>query len=115
DAIGRPDLARDPRFATASARQTHHDALDALLEAWTRDRDRDDTARALQARGIAAGPVLHPKDLLLDPHLRERRFFRRAPMDPRAERLNHRIQPGPVWQLSETPVQIRNAAPGLGC
>jgi hypothetical protein len=25
------------------------------------------------------------------------------------------IQPGPVWQLSETPVQVRNAGPGLGC
>jgi crotonobetainyl-CoA:carnitine CoA-transferase CaiB-like acyl-CoA transferase len=115
EALGRPELARDARFATLAARQANHDALDALIEEWTRDRDRDQTARALQARGVAAGPVFHPKDLLLDPHLLERRFFRRAPMDPRAERLNHRIQPGPVWQLSETPVQVRNAAPGLGC
>src|SRR5207302_885355 len=65
-------------------------------------------------RAAAAGPVFSNKDLLLDPHLRARGFYRRVPMHPRAERVDRRLQPGPAWQLSETPVEIRRGAPVIG-
>src|SRR5206468_2257218 len=106
-AMGEPNLARDPRFTSVAARRRHHDALDAIIEAWTSPRDRWEVANDLQARGVAAGPVFSNKDLLLDPHLRARGFYRRAPMHPRAERVHRRIQPGPAWQMSQTPVEIR--------
>jgi crotonobetainyl-CoA:carnitine CoA-transferase CaiB-like acyl-CoA transferase len=113
-AMDQPALANDPRFATSAARRAHHDALDAILEAWTRDRDRWEVANDLQARGVPAGPVYSNKDLLLDPHLRERGFYRRVPMHPRAERVDRLLQAGPAWQLSETPVEIRRGAPVIG-
>ena len=37
NAIGRPDLAADERFATVVGRMRHHDELDAAIAAWTRD------------------------------------------------------------------------------
>ena len=39
DAIGRPDLGEDERFATAAARRENSDALTEEIEAWTRQRD----------------------------------------------------------------------------
>jgi crotonobetainyl-CoA:carnitine CoA-transferase CaiB-like acyl-CoA transferase len=113
-AMDQPDLAADPRFHTSAARHVHHDALDALLGAWTRDRDRWQIATDLQARGVPAGPVYSNKDLLLDPHLRARAFYRPVPMHPRAERVAGHLQSGPAWHLSETPVEIRRGAPVIG-
>src|SRR5581483_9801151 len=56
-AMGRPELARDRRFATAVARWRHQDALDAEIAAWTRERDVLDLFHRLQDAGVPAGPV----------------------------------------------------------
>ncbi len=42
------------------------------LEAWTASRDADDVATQLQAAGIAAHASWDTRDLIADPHLRER-------------------------------------------
>ncbi|HZY60713.1 MAG TPA: CoA transferase, partial [Candidatus Binataceae bacterium] len=39
-AIGNPSLADDPRFRSAQARKRNEEALDAIVTAWTRPRDR---------------------------------------------------------------------------
>jgi crotonobetainyl-CoA:carnitine CoA-transferase CaiB-like acyl-CoA transferase len=68
-AIGRSDLAADPRFATHALRKANEDALDALVSAWTRLRDKWEIADALQAAGIAAAAVEDVSDMLeRDPH-----------------------------------------------
>lgn len=66
--IGAPELAADARFATAAGRKACEDALDARIEAWTRERTARDVERALQAAGVAAGAVLDPAAVLTDPH-----------------------------------------------
>ncbi len=73
--LGRPEWLTDPRFATREGRSRHQDVLDAEIEKWTAARpDREITA-ALQAAGVAAGPVLDARDLADDPHLAARGFF----------------------------------------
>jgi crotonobetainyl-CoA:carnitine CoA-transferase CaiB-like acyl-CoA transferase len=68
-AIGRIDLAADPRFATHALRKANEDGLDALVSAWTRPRDKWAIADALQAAGIAAAAVEDVSDMLeRDPH-----------------------------------------------
>jgi crotonobetainyl-CoA:carnitine CoA-transferase CaiB-like acyl-CoA transferase len=70
EAMERPELATDPRFATHAARKTNEDALDALLRDWTRSRDKWAIATLLQDAGIAAAPVEHLRDMLEnDPQL----------------------------------------------
>ncbi len=74
--IGRPDLARDARLATAAGRFEHADALDEAIEAWTRTRDAFEVMEALEQAGIAAGVVQTVEDLYhRDPQLSARGFF----------------------------------------
>jgi crotonobetainyl-CoA:carnitine CoA-transferase CaiB-like acyl-CoA transferase len=74
-AIDQPALAADPRFATAAARKANEAALDAVLAAWIRRRDRDTVVSALEAAGVAVAPVRDGRDLYADRHLRERGAF----------------------------------------
>ena len=71
----KPELADDPRFATAAARKRNEADLDAIVSEWTRLRDRDLMARQLGEAGVAAAPSRDARDLMRDPHLRARGVF----------------------------------------
>ncbi|KAA0240752.1 CoA transferase [bacterium] len=76
EVMARMELAGDPRFATHTARLANEDALDAVVEDWTRPRDRYEVMAACQAAGIAAGAVQDAEDLATrDPQLRARDYF----------------------------------------
>ncbi len=62
-------------YAGADGRMTGHDAIDAVIGAWTEGQDKDHLAALLQASGIAAGPVQKVSDIPFDPHLAARGFF----------------------------------------
>ncbi|MCD2195322.1 CoA transferase [Actinomycetospora endophytica] len=69
DLIGRPELAREERFATITARTENIDELYGLLAETLPSRTTDEWLAALGAAGIPAQPVLTSDDLLDDPHL----------------------------------------------
>jgi len=70
EAMQRPELIADPRFATFEARKRHEDALDAEIAAWTATRDPWQVTHVLQAAGVAAGVVEDLADMVVrDPHL----------------------------------------------
>ena len=73
--MGRPELAADPRFATATARKRNEAELDRIIGDWTRERDRDWLARELLGAAVAAAPSRDARDLYADSHLRERGSF----------------------------------------
>ena len=72
EAIGRPDLRDDERFATPPARARNSAALTAIIEEWTGGRDKRDVMAAFAGRGLPCGAVLDTSEVLADPHLRER-------------------------------------------
>jgi crotonobetainyl-CoA:carnitine CoA-transferase CaiB-like acyl-CoA transferase len=74
-ATGHLEWRKDERFATVLARQQNHDIVDALIEEWTRTQDHIEAFHLLQEAGVRAAPVYNGKELLLDPHLRERHHF----------------------------------------
>ena len=74
-ATGHPEWAEDERFADVLSRHRHHDELDRLIEGWTREREHYEAFHLLQRAGVKAAPVLNGKELLLDPHFRERGQF----------------------------------------
>jgi hypothetical protein len=65
----------------------------------------------LQARGIACGPVLNNRDLLLDPHLAARGFHERLRLP---EPMGLRPMMGRPWKLAHRAVHVRRQAPRFG-
>jgi len=75
-ALDRPAWAADPALARAPARFAAHDAIDAQLAAWTRERPKQQVAETLQRHGVPAGAMLTGADQLDDPHLLARGYPR---------------------------------------
>ncbi len=74
-ALGVPELAADPRFASHEARKAHGDLLYYLVAEKTRACDKHSLSRTLQAAGVPAAPVVDGQDLFEDKQLRARRWF----------------------------------------
>jgi len=66
DAIGRPDLFQDPRFADRPARIAHQDDLIALMAPIFRTRPRGEWCAALEERGVPYAPVYDSSEALQD-------------------------------------------------
>lgn len=71
-AIGRKDLANDPRFANIISRRDHREEVDAIVQEWMGQHTVTEAVDYLQGQGVPAGPVLSPEDLMEDEHLRSR-------------------------------------------
>jgi crotonobetainyl-CoA:carnitine CoA-transferase CaiB-like acyl-CoA transferase len=70
DALGRPELADDPRFADNAVRLAHRGELDALIGAIVGELDRATLVRRLADRGIAASPIHDVAEALTSPQAR---------------------------------------------
>jgi crotonobetainyl-CoA:carnitine CoA-transferase CaiB-like acyl-CoA transferase len=105
--IGREDLAARPGLADAGGRMRAHDEIDEAIGAWSKEMDHRQAARALQAAGVPAGPVLANWEIATDEHLSERGFFVSV-KHPEAGVLPY---PGFAWKLSRSPARVRRHAP----
>ena len=111
DVMGHPEWREDPRFFSLERRLKHAEELDALIEAWTRRRTKDEAMSALQSAGVAAGRVQRSRDLLdLDPQLRHRGTY---PEVEHAVLGRRRIDGMPV-RMSRTQPDYTTGAPLLG-
>jgi formyl-CoA transferase len=108
--LGRPELAADPRFATADARWENRDALDAIVETWTRTHNKHDLMRQLGDAGVPSGAIQDTGEVIADPHLREREMMVELDYPPR-DGVYH--TPGCPIKLSGSKVDI-TAPPQLG-
>ncbi len=106
-----PDLAADPRFATVDGRKANEDELEQRLEAATSAREVDELAAALQDRGVPAARVRTPGNLLDDPHLVERGFWRRLDHPVMGPIVVNRV---PFSSPDDDELAPRRAAPLLG-
>lgn len=111
--LGRPDWAADGRFSGSLGRQRHREELDRMLARATAAWDARRLMAALQAAGVPAGAVLDSKDLLFDPHLRERRFYEVVRHHP-STGMPPLPYAGHPWRLSATPAVAPRAAPLMG-
>jgi crotonobetainyl-CoA:carnitine CoA-transferase CaiB-like acyl-CoA transferase len=62
--LGEPSLAQDKRFANTIDRLRNHDALDALIGAWTQKRSNVDVEKLLHAAGIPAERMRRVEDVV---------------------------------------------------
>ncbi|HUP08017.1 MAG TPA: CaiB/BaiF CoA-transferase family protein [Caldimonas sp.] len=110
DVAGRPDLARDPRFARNADRVRHRGTLVPVLAAELKRRTRRDWLEALEAAKVPCGPINDLAEVFADPHVRSRGMTVELP-HPLAEAV--RLVASPM-KLDRTPVQYRRAPPLLG-
>ena len=109
EALGRPELPTDARFARNGQRSRHHDALRIELEQALRARAAADWVRLLREAGIACGPVNDVAALRDDPQVRARHMLVDLPL-PGGGALT--VAGCPVKFDAEPPSRFR-AAPQL--
>jgi glutaryl-CoA transferase len=68
-ALGRDDLARDPRFATNPERVTNREVLVRVLKSEIIKRPAAEWIETIQESGVPCGPVNSLADVFSDPHL----------------------------------------------
>ena len=113
EVLGRGDWAADSRFSGSLGRLRHQEELEGMLAETTATWDAHRLMAALQAAGVPAGAVLDSKDLLFDPHLRERRFYEVVRHHP-STGMPPLPYAGRPWKLSETPSVPSKPAPLMG-
>jgi CoA:oxalate CoA-transferase len=69
EALGRPDLAANPLFATNDLRTKHQPALKAEIEMVTRGADTEEWLARLEKAGVPAGPINAVDRALSDPQV----------------------------------------------
>ncbi|VWL89053.1 CaiB/BaiF CoA transferase family protein [Burkholderia lata] len=113
EAVGRPEIPADPRYATRGPRMKHAAEINAIIEEWTRRHSTDEVIAELQVkRGVPAAPVRSPLDVLKDPVLQERGAVVRLE-HPGLDGVNAMGMGLPI-KLSGTPVQFDQPAQALG-
>ncbi len=109
-AIGRPDLADDPRLAHNDGRAQHTQLIDDAIGAWTREHDLPEVLSKLEAAEVPCGRIYTAADIHTDPHYRARGMIERGVLPDGLEM----DVPGIVPRLSETPGRTRWLGPRLG-
>lgn len=107
EAMGQPDLATDPRFASHEARGNHADELDSIISDWSGQHDAADIEQILNDRGVVASPIYTAADIYDDPHYRAREMILRV----KDEEMGEIAVPGFVPKFSATPSQHRWTGP----
>jgi len=72
EAMGREELARDPRFATHDGRGRHQEVLEAEIQAWAAGLTAAEIDAALADSGVVCAPVSTIADVFADPHVQAR-------------------------------------------
>jgi benzylsuccinate CoA-transferase BbsF subunit len=109
-ALGKPELATDPRFVNLAARKENEDALEQILTAWTQEHSADEVTGILQGIGVPSYPSLDGKDILANPQVTARGFF----IELEHPEVGKRRHLGIPWKMSRTPCEVRRPAPCLG-
>jgi crotonobetainyl-CoA:carnitine CoA-transferase CaiB-like acyl-CoA transferase len=110
EALERPELAVDLRFATVASRAQHVGPLyDAVRESIAK-RSTAEWLRRLEAADIPHGQAARLEDLPTDPYLVETGFFHRY-AHPQAGPL---VTPSIPVKFTQTPPQLRRPPPCLG-
>ncbi len=110
DAIGRPELKSDERFATNTQRLSNADELDEILIAWFAEHDADEACALLDAASVTVARVRSIEDLFADPQVQANDMI----IPVRDSELGEVRMQGITPKLSRTPGSVRNAGPSLG-
>lgn len=109
-AMGDPEWAKEERFSTLLERKKNEIEPDKRVGDWTRNLTAEDVEEKLQAVGVPAGVVENAADIVADPQLVHRSYFRQS-KHPEIGWQNYETA---GFVLSKTPTEITAPAPLIG-
>jgi len=110
-AMGRPELEKDPRFATSPGRGKNQAELIAIIEQWMASQGTDDAViKVFEEFRVPSAPVMSIIDTLKHPYFKARNMVRKV-NDPL---LGEVTIPGFPLKYSEFPELLDLVAPLLG-
>jgi len=109
-AIGREDLANDPKLSDNQGRADHSDLIDEVIESWTKQRTLKEAQKLLDEAAVPVGPIYSIEDIVEDEQYKARGMLEPVVLPDGKEVLS----PGIVPKLSETPGQLKWVGPSLG-
>jgi crotonobetainyl-CoA:carnitine CoA-transferase CaiB-like acyl-CoA transferase len=108
-AIGRPELADDPRMANNAGRVVHEKELDQAIGAWTESLAAADVLDVLGKADVPSGPIYSVADMLADPHFNARGLFEEVQVNGQPLKI-----PAMMPFLSDTPGRTDWPGPSVG-
>jgi crotonobetainyl-CoA:carnitine CoA-transferase CaiB-like acyl-CoA transferase len=94
-AIGRPELALDPRYQTNNGRCDHRAPLDAAIAAWTRTLTGAEAEAVLEAADVPCSRLFDIADCANDPHF----LARKSVIQVDDALIGRTLHPGPAIRL----------------
>ncbi len=110
ETLGLPELATDARFVTNRKRMEHKSALIPMLAERFKTRNARAWMEALNAVGVASGPINDLGQVFADPQVQHREMLREIP-HPLSGTL--RVVANPV-RFSDTPIEYDRWPPLRG-
>jgi len=111
-AVGREELANDPRFQTFydRIRLENRQFYTDWLSKWVAERTVDEVVKQLNEAFVPCGPVYTIPQVVADPHIRSQEMLVEVE-HPGVGKVSLQTLP---FKLSKTPAQIKTVAPKLG-
>lgn len=114
-AMGRPELAEDPRFIDTETRKKHNDELREVINGWAADKTADECVAIIDKVGVPAAKIYNTKDVVNDPGIAEDRemIVKVAPPTGHPEAGELTVLGNPI-KMPLTPISYVKAGPELG-
>lgn len=110
ETMGRPDLAKDPKFVDHAARGANQHELDQIISGWTKGFELDALLALLEEKGIPSGRIFRAPDMLEN----EQYLARDAIVETDHPVFGKVKMQNAFPKLSETPGAVRWPGPELG-
>jgi formyl-CoA transferase len=110
DAIERPELKDDPRFADNEARLENVAELDRIIQEWMDDHTREEVLDRFEECEATIAPIYNVADITADEHYRAREAVVEVPDEELGSGLVQNTYP----RFSDTPGEIEHLGPALG-
>jgi crotonobetainyl-CoA:carnitine CoA-transferase CaiB-like acyl-CoA transferase len=109
DAMGRPDMGKDPRFADNAGRVDHEPEIDKVIADWMKGMSSEEAQRILEEAEVPSGPIYSVADMFNDEHYQARGLFEQVESNGSPLTI-----PAMIPKMSDTPGGTRWPGPPLG-
>ena len=110
EAMDRPDIIEDPRYATNAARMEHNEDMQKIVSEWVATQPRTEILAILESHDVVAAGVNDARDVTEDPHFSERTL-----VDLTGSDLLGKVKmPGPILHVSSYSGPEYEGVPEIG-